>query len=282
MTGHTAPLPRGCSPSGFRHGFSTHWIDVDRDDAGWFVEILTNAIGVGYRRFDCSPLWDTEAVLGTAVDRAAVGRDELFVTTVVPYGRLGERGTRESIHASLERLGLDHLDAVFVSAPLPGWDVAGTAAALNSLVESGLVTHVGARYMSLADVGSFMDHLATPMFGHLTELHPLWPAGELRAHAVEHGYWVVADSPMMQGVVGEIREIRRAASRSGGSPFQVTLAWLHGLANVATSTWVHDPVRMAENLRADEIDLDPDTVAEIGAITRRWSGAPNLHPVSPG
>ena len=81
-------------------------------------------------------------MLGTAVDRAAVGRDELFVTTVVPYGRLGERGTRESIHASLERLGLDHLDAVFVSAPLPGWDVAGTAAALNSIPSPGLLNRL--------------------------------------------------------------------------------------------------------------------------------------------
>lgn len=280
MSEHTAPLPDDVGSSGFRHGFSTHWPDVDRGPADHFVGVLLDAIDAGYRRLDCNPAWDTEVLVGMAIEQSSIPRDELFITTVVPYDRLGEDGTRQSVRSSLDRLGLDHLDAVLVSAPVTGWDVGGTSTAMNSLVEDRVVRHVGARYMCIPDIDAFGQLVATPVFAHLTEMHPLWPADDLRRHAVDHGYWIIADSPFMQGVVGEIREIRRAAARSDSTPFQVTLAWLHQLPNVATSTWVHHPNLMTENLGADDLELDRDTIDEIASITRRWSAAPHLHPVS--
>jgi diketogulonate reductase-like aldo/keto reductase len=82
------------------------------------------------------------------------------------------------------------------------------------------------------------------------------------------GYWVIGESPFMQGVVGEIGEVRRAAVRSDSTPFQVTLAWLHQLPNVATSTWAHLPDQQRLNLDADRVDLDQDTIDEISSITR--------------
>ena len=237
MTEHSAPLPGGFEVSTFRHGFSTHWMDVDRDPAEDYVGVLLDAIDAGHRRFDCNPAWDTEPLVAKAIEKSSVPRDELYITTVVPYDQLGEAGTQNSVRSSLDRLGLDRLDAVLVSAPMTGWDIEGTAAAMNSLVADGVVSHVGARYMCREDIDAFGQLLATPVFAHLTEMHPLWPADDLRRHAVEHGYWIIADSPFMQGVIGEIREIRQAAARSDSTPFQVTLAWLHQLPNVATSTW---------------------------------------------
>lgn len=281
MAEHTAPLPHGFGVAEFQHGFSAHWFDVDRDPPDHFVDVVLGAIDAGYRRFDCSPVWDTEQLVGIAIERSSVARNELFVSSVVPFDQLGEERAVQSVRASVDRLGLDHLDAVLVSAPITGWDIAGTAAAMSSLVDDGTVHRVGARYMCRADLDAFRGRLSTPLFAHLTELHPLWPASELRAHAVEHGYWVVADSPFVQGFVGEIREVRAAANRLSATPFQVTLAWLHRLGNVASSTWVHDPNLMAENLRADRVDLDDRTIDAIEAIDRRWSCSPHLHPVAP-
>jgi diketogulonate reductase-like aldo/keto reductase len=70
------------SLSAFQHGFSTHWMDVDRNPPEWFVDVVGTAIAVGYRRIDCNPGWDTESMVGTAIARSPVPRDELFVTTV--------------------------------------------------------------------------------------------------------------------------------------------------------------------------------------------------------
>lgn len=282
MTKHTLPLPAGMAASAFRHGFSTYWFDVDRDRPEWFRDVLQTAIDVGYRRFDCNPAWDTESIVGAAIRSSTVPRDELFVTTVVPYGSLGEDAARQSVLTSLDLLGLDRLDAVLVSAPLPGWDLEGTAAAMDALVTEGVIGRIGVRYVSLPDVEAFAARLATPLLAHLNEVHPLWPAEELQRHAVEHSYWLIADSPLMQGVVGEIREVRDVARRLGATPFQVAIAWLHQLGNVATSTWTHDAARMRENLDADDVDLDRAAVDLIGGITRRWSGQPQLHPVATG
>lgn len=279
MTQRTAPLPDRCDLSTFQHGFSTHWMDVDRYPADDFVDVLLAAIDVGYRRFDCDPVWDTEPMVGTAIEQSLISREELFITTVVPYDQLGDEGTRTSVASSLDRLGLEYVDAVLASAPMTGWDVDGTASAMNALVEDGIIRHAGARYMCLPDISAFIERLDQPLLAHLTELHPLWPADDLRRHAVEHGYWIIGESPFMQGVVGEIREVRRAAARSAATPYQVTLAWLHQFPNVATSTWAHLPDQQRSNLDADRVDLDQDAIDEISSITRRWSGSPHLHPV---
>lgn len=268
------------SLSAFQHGFSTHWMDVDRDPPRWFADVIGTAIDVGYRRIDCNPVWDTESVVGTAIARSSVLRDELFVTTVVPYAQLGEVGARDSITSSLERLGLDRIDLVLVSAPLSGWDVEGTAASLDTLIDEGRVSHVGARYMSLPDLDVFATRLGAPMFAHMTELHPLWQAHDHRRHAVEHGHWIIADSPFMQGMVGEVREIRHIAKRNDATPWQVVLAWLHQLPDVATSTWTHDRDQMAENLAARHLSLDDADIEDIDRIDRRWSGSPHLHSVT--
>lgn len=280
MTDHTAPLPDRLTLPAFQHGFSAHWMDVDRDPGDWFVDVIGQALEAGYRRIDCNPAWDTEPMVGAAIARAPVPREDIFLTTVVPYPRLGAREARESILASLERLRLDRLDLALVSAPLSGWDIDGTAAAMNALVESGVVSRVGARYMSLPDLDAFTSRLSAPLYAHLTELHPLWQAVAVRRHAVTHGYWVLADGPLMQGMVREVREIRAVATRSGATPWQVALAWLHQLPNVASSTWTHHADEMRSNLGAADVVLDPASIGEIGAIDRRWSGVPHLHPVA--
>ena len=97
MTGHTAPLPDGFSPTTFQHGFSAHWFDVDRDPADRFVDVVLNAISVGYRRFDCNPVWDTESMIGAAIEQSSLPRGELFVTTVVPFDQPVEEPTRHQL-----------------------------------------------------------------------------------------------------------------------------------------------------------------------------------------
>ena len=277
MTDSTAPVPPGTDPAVFRHGFSAHWMDVDRDPPERFVDLIAAAIDTGYRRIDCNPGWDTDAMVGAAIRSSGVSRDELFVTTVVPYPELGREGVSTSITSSLERLGLDRLDLILISAPRSGWDVPGTVTALTDLIADGRVRHVGARYMSPADLDAFMGRLDTPLFAHMTELHPLWHADELRRHAVEYGYWILADGPLIQGMVREVSEIRQIAARTGATPWQIALAWLHQLPNVATSTWTHDHIQMEENLAARELTLDPADVAVVDQIDRRWSSVPHLH-----
>lgn len=75
------------------------------DPAGDFVEVLLNAIDAGYRRLDCNPAWDTEPMVAMAIQHCPSPRDELFITTVVPYDQLGEHGTRQSVRSTRDRLG---------------------------------------------------------------------------------------------------------------------------------------------------------------------------------
>ncbi len=76
------------------------------------------------------------------------------------------------------------------------------------------------------------------------------------------------------------QRVRGSRTRGCHEPDRDRLACLHQLPNTATSTWAHHRDHMIDNLDADRVELDRDAINELASITRRWSGAPHLHPVS--
>jgi diketogulonate reductase-like aldo/keto reductase len=88
--------------------------------------------------------------------------------------------------------------------------------------------------------------------------------------AFEHGHWVVAFSPLIRGLVGEIEELNAIAAKHDASAAEVSLAWLHSLPNVATLVHSTNPKRLAAGGRGPSITLDDHDLATIGAIDREW------------
>lgn len=258
----------------FRYGYGTETLRIDVLDHGAYADTIAASLDGGYRHLDTSQHADTEHVVGEALRRSGVPRDEVIVATKVHPRDLSPGDVPRSVEGSRERLGVDVIDVVYVHAPKAAYDPAGTLAAFDQLVTDGLARHVGVCHFTAPQLIEALDRLETPLYAHQVERHPLLQQRELLALAHEHDHWLVAASPLIRGFVAEVREIAAIADRRALTPTQVTLAWHHHDGKVATLPHTRDPGHLQQNLEASRTALDDADIRGIDDIEREW----RLHP----
>lgn len=82
------------------------------------TKAVATAIEAGYRSIDTAAVYRNETGTGKGIAASGVPRDELFVTTKVWNGDQGYDSTLRAFDASLDRLGLDHVDLYLIHWPV--------------------------------------------------------------------------------------------------------------------------------------------------------------------
>ena len=203
--------------------------NADGEDA--FMEVIASAWARGVRYFDTSAFYlggESERRLGRAL--SAVPRTGLMLSTKI--GRYQNHTgssidpqsknsffdysydtTLRSVERSMERLGVDHLDAVYIHdldhrlcglayPDLFKKALDGAYPALRRLKDGGTVRAIGV---------AAMDWQACHEFAQAAELDVVMPAGEysllrnacapLLAHCLAHGIAWIAASPFNSGIL---------------------------------------------------------------------------------
>lgn len=130
------------------------WAAIGSVDQKGATEMVERALGAGINVFDTADIYsmgDSEEMLGQALRDIGVKRSDVVVASKV-YGEMGsgpnDRGASrghimDGVKASLERLGLDHIDLYQIHGNDPVTPVEETMRALDDLVREGLVRYVG-------------------------------------------------------------------------------------------------------------------------------------------
>jgi aryl-alcohol dehydrogenase-like predicted oxidoreductase len=208
---------------------------------------------------------------------------------------------RRAVDGSLRRLGIQTIDLLYqhrVDPEVPIEDVAGT---VSGLIAAGKVRHFG---LSEAGVRTIRRaHAVQPVTALQSEYSLFWrePEAEIIPTLAELGIGLVPFSPLGRGFLtgtvtastefttGDVRAIlprfttearqanqavvdliRRIADRVAATPAQVALAWL-----LAQAPWIA-PIpgtrrleRLAENLGAADLTLEPGDLAELDEASAR-------------
>lgn len=232
------------------------------------AEAVTTALEMGYRHVDTAQIYGNESVVGDAIAASAVPREDVFLATKVWADKLAYDDVIESTRESMDRLGVESLDLLYVHRPIDAYDPEETLAAFDHLREEGLIRHVGVSNFELDELATARDHLDAPIAAHQTEYHPLFARPELLEDAREHGTVPVAYSPMAGGAVTRVDEVVAVAEERGVTPQAVSLAWVRakGMAVIPKSS-------SARHLRANfdaatSLSLDAEEVARIDAVER--------------
>ena len=249
-----------------RLGFGTYQLD-ERDAC---VEAVTTAVDAGYRHVDTAQGYENESYVGEGIAESGVDPDDLFVATKLRTDNLGYEDALRTARESRERLGLDSIDLLYVHWPIDSYEPEETLPALDELVAEGVVDHVGLSNFAPAQLDEAVDRLDAPLAAHQVECHPLLPQADLRAHAVDNGYWLVAYSPVARMEVAEVPEIRAVAEKHDATPAQVSLAWLFSKENVAAIPKASSTAHIEENAAALDVELDADDVAALDALDREY------------
>ncbi|WP_255634800.1 aldo/keto reductase [Haloprofundus salinisoli] len=232
------------------------------------VESVHTALDVGYRHLDTAQIYDNEEVVGRGLAESGVSREDVVVATKVWADKLGYDDVLSSTTESLERLQIDYADLLYVHRPIDAYDPERTLAAFDELVDAGRVRHVGVSNFSLSELDEARDLLGAPLFAHQTELHPLFYEPELVSHAQEHGYHLVAYSPLAAGKVFDLPELTEVAEKHDTDEASVSIAWLAGKENVVTIPKASGEDHIRANLAAADLELDDEDVAKIESVER--------------
>ncbi len=214
---------------------------------------------------------------------------------------------RSACDASLQRLGVNHIDLYYQHRADPNVPIEDTIGAMAELVDAGKVRHLG---LSEAATDTIRRAHAVHPISALQSEWSLWSRdieGEVLPTARELGIGIVPYSPLGRGLLtgqissaddlsrgdfrrgtprfeGEnltrnlevVERVRMIATEKGVTPGQLALAWVQAQGDdVAPIPGTKRRTYLEENVAALDVKLTADDIAELEAVasTSAVSGA---------
>ena len=228
---------------------------------------VADALEMGYRHVDTAQMYDNEKAVGEGIAAADVDREDVVLATKIHPSNLAYEDAMRTAGESLDRLGVDTVDLLYVHWPMRAYDPEETLQAMDELREAGVTRHVGLSNFTPALLDEARDLLEAPVAAHQVECHPLLPQKELRAYAREHRHPLVAYCPLGQAKL-EHPVLEDIAGKHGVSTPLVSLLWcLAKEAVVPIPKATGDHVR--ENWAARDLELDEEDIERLDGIEER-------------
>lgn len=240
---------------------------------GNVVQLISNAIKLGFRHIDCSELYGSESEVGEAIKVSGVKREDLFLTTKV-YSHLSD--PVGSLNASLKRLEIEYADLYLIHSPFvvdgQGTTIEKVWKAMESACKEGKAKSIGVsnfrvdhleRILAIAEIKPAVNQIE---FGPYLQNQTLG----ITDFCCSHGILIEAYSPMavFQAQSGPLLPILDGLSRKyGKSPSQIVLRWIYQQGVLSITSTVSD-VRAKEALEAYDFVIDEEDqkkITEVGA-----------------
>jgi aryl-alcohol dehydrogenase-like predicted oxidoreductase len=293
-------------------GMSEFYGHADEDEA---LRTIRRALELGVNFLDTADMYGpftNEKLVGRAI---ADRRDTVVVAT--KFGsvrgengeRLGIRGdadyVRQACDASLQRLGVDHIDLYYQHRVDKTVEIEETVSAMKELVDAGKVRYLGLSEASPDTIRR--AHAVHPISALQTE-YSLWsrdPEDRLLPTVRELGIGFVAYSPLGRGFLsgrfqspddfedGDFRKyhprfqgenfqknlqlverVKQIADEKGVTAGQLALAWVMGhgddIVPIPGTTKVKN---LEENVAAAEIELTEDDLRRLDEVAPKGVAA---------
>jgi aryl-alcohol dehydrogenase-like predicted oxidoreductase len=312
-------LSFGTATFGGKGDFFSAWGSTDAKEATRLIDICLDR---GVSMFDSADVYSdgvAEEVLGAAIQGK---RNRLLISTKATFP-MGEgpndygssrQHLLETVHASLKRLGTDHIDLLQLHGQDYNTPVEETLSTLDQLVRAGKVRYVGGsnfsgwhlmKSLAAADRHGFPRHVAHQVYYSLLNRDYEW---ELMLLGIDQGVGAVVWSPLGWGkLTGKIRRGQPAAAgtrarqipetgphydeerlfrivdavdkivqETGKSFTQVALNWLLQKPTISTLIiGARNEEQLVTNIGAIGWSLTPEQVKALDAA----SDAPAAYPV---
>ena len=248
-------------------------------------ECVLRALRAGLRHIDTALVYRNEYAVGAAIREALStgiieSRSELFVTSKLWIDHCRPDLVELGCRRSLEKLGLSYLDLYLVhwavawkfQQPLVrdrGVSLQDTWAAMERLVDKGLVRSIGVSNYEEQDLVAVLKSARIRPCVNQIELHPLWSRVDLVEFCKKENIVCVAWAPLgrMRKQVVQNRIIDLIASQQQCTPCQVILRWAiqRGVAVIPRSKSAD---HIKENIAAASLKLNDRDMWAIDQLDR--------------
>ncbi|MEO7933128.1 MAG: aldo/keto reductase [Chthoniobacterales bacterium] len=235
------------------------------------------ALELGYRHIDTAAAYENEDGVGEGIRDSGIPRGEIFLTTKVWNDdiRGGTEAVLKAADDSLRLLGTDYVDLLLLHWPIPTADAAAWRA-METLLADGRARAIGVCNYMPDQLESFLTRIDTPPMVNQVEFHPYLTQPELLALNRRHGIVQEAWSPIMQGTVKDVPELRAIADAHGKSPSQIVLRWdlQQGVVTIPKSS---NAGRIQENTDLYDFELSSSEMEAISALNCGKRFGPDPH-----
>jgi 2,5-diketo-D-gluconate reductase A len=230
--------------------------------------VVEQALEAGYRHFDTAAAHGNERQVGEALAASRLPREDYFVTAKLANVQPDPQSTLDAFEASLERLGLDHVDLCLINGS--GLEAEWLLGAWQAL--EWIHGEEAARAIGVANFGTEELELlegarrGRPAVNQI-ELHPRLQRPELCALHAARGIATEAWGPLGQDELLGDPVISRLAESHGKTPVQVVLRWQLQLGHVVVTKPV-SPARVRESIDLFDFELCHRELAAIADLGR--------------
>lgn len=194
-------------------------------------------------------------------------RSKLFISTKVSGDHQGYDGVIKSFEASIKRLGVEYVDLYLLHRyPEPQFTIEDTMRAMDHLVESGRVKHIGVCNMTPKRFDEAQSYSKNKIVYHQLHYNVQFREVEkynLLKHAVDNDYFLAAWRPVQKGLLPDSDILREIAKKYDKTCTQIAINWLISQQNVITLSKTSDPEHLKENLGALDFVMESDDIEKI-------------------
>jgi diketogulonate reductase-like aldo/keto reductase len=251
-------------------GLGTIGIDGDQ---GTF-EIL-NALNSGYRLIDTSTNYNNEGIVGEAVRRSALPREEILISAKLPGSHHEYDKAFIYLQESLRRTGLKYFDKYLIHWPNPkdGKYVEAWKALVDAQ-KQGLVRTIGVSNFEPEHLDNIIEETGVTPATNQVERHPYFHNNRMVEENKKRGILTEAWSPFGRGYLNVVLQndtIKEIADKYGQTPAQIILNWNYQ-AGVFAIPKSSNPKHQKDNINMIHFELAPEDVEKIDSLDKGEAG----------
>lgn len=222
------------------------------------------ALKSGYHLIDTANAYVNERGTGRGIKNSGVKREDIFVSTKLwPT----EYENENAIDETLERLGLDYIDLLFLHQPAGDWRTGYKL--LEKAYKDGKIRAIGISNFE----GKYLDELLAeceiiPQVMQV-ECHPYFTQKETRKITDPKGIKIMCWYPLGHGDKSLVEEpiFTKLAEKYGKSPVQIILKW-HNQMGFIVIPGSRNPEHIKDNADIFDFKLTDDEMAEIAKLDK--------------
>lgn len=188
-------------------------------------ECILEALKVGYRHLDTAQCYLNEELVGKAIVKSGIPRNEIFITGKVWISHYGYEETKKSVMESLRKLQTDYIDLMLLHQAFS--DYYGAWKALEELFDQGILKAIGiSNFYSDRVIDLCAFSRIKPMVNQI-ELHPFYQRKEDQKWLQKYNVQIEGWAPFAEGRCDIFSNpiLAEIGARYNKSITQISLRW---------------------------------------------------------
>ena len=236
---------------------------------------LLNALNAGYRLIDTSTNYHNEGVVGEAVRRSSLPREEILISAKLPGSHHEYDKAFIFLQESLHRTGLQYFDKYLIHWPNPkdgkyveAWQ------ALVDAQKQGFIRTIGVSNFEPENLDDIMKETGVTPATNQVERHPYFHNNRMVEENNKRGILTEAWSPFGRGYLNDVLEnatIKEIAKKYDKTSAQIIINWNYQ-AGVFVIPKSSDPQHQKDNLESFNFELTAGDIEAIDALDQGEDG----------